>query len=122
MAADSDSKKPKTSIHRFRIGLNVLVQVVLLVIIVGLVNMLSCRKFVQWDRTPSKRFSLSQQTRQILSNLPSDLYLTVAFSRTSDVYHYTQRILQLYQKEAGGKLHVNWVDPLRDPFGFCLLP
>ena len=114
MAADSDSK-PTTSIKRFRIGLNVLVQVALLVFIVGVVNMLGCRKYVQWDYTATRRFSLDDQTRRILNNLPHDLYLTVAFSRSSDVYRYTWRMIQLYEKEARGKLKVRWVDPVRDP-------
>lgn len=114
MAADSNSK-PSTSIKRFRIGINVLVQITLLLVIVGLVNMLSCQKFAQWDYTPSKRYSLSQQTRKLLDNLSRDLYLTVAFSRTSDVFHYTQRMVSLYEQAAGGKLHVRWIDPLRDP-------
>ncbi len=116
MAADPDNTQPaKSTIKRFRIGLNVLVQVVLLLIIVGIVNMLSCRKFVQWDHTPSKRYSLSEKTKQILSNLSQDLYLTVAFSRTSDVYHYTHRMIELYQKASGDRLVVRWIDPLRDP-------
>ena len=110
-----DTSKAKHSIKRFRIGLNVLIQVILLVVIVGVINMLSCRKYVQWDYTPSKRYSLGQQTQKILSNLSEDLYLTVAFSRSSDVFHYTQRMIGLYQKEAKGKLKIRWIDPLRDP-------
>jgi hypothetical protein len=110
-----DASKPKNSIKRFRIGLNVLIQVVLLVVIVCVVNMLSCRKYAQWDFTPSKRYSLGEQTQKVLANLPQDLYLTVAFSRSSDVFYYTQRMIGLYEKEAGGKLKVRWIDPLRDP-------
>ncbi len=119
--AKKSPKHPDTSpesgpsIRRFRIGLNVIVQVVLLTVIVGMINALSCRRFVQWDHTPSKRFSLSEQTQQILGSLSEDLYLTVAFSRTSDVYHYTQRMLELYQQAAGDQLHITRLDPLRDP-------
>ncbi len=112
--ADSDSKAP-ASIKRWRIGLNVVVQVVLLMVIVGVVNMLSCQKNKQWDYTPSKRYSLGQATEQILKNLSDDLFLTVAFSRSSDTYHYTKRMLELYQGASGGRLKVRWVDPIRDP-------
>lgn len=115
MDADTDPKTTKSTIKRFRIGLNVLVQLVLLLVIVGIVNSLSCRKFTQWDQTASKRYSLSEQTHKILNNLSRDLYLTVAFSRSSDVYPYTQRMIDLYKKAAGNRLHVQWIDPLRDP-------
>ena len=112
---DSASTKPKSSIKRFRIGLNVLVQITLAVVIVSLVNWLSCQKYAQWDRSASKRYSLGPQTEQVLSNLSEDIYLTMAFGRGSDVYPYTQRIIGLYEEAANGRLKVRWVDPLRDP-------
>ena len=112
---ESTSPKPQSSIRRFRIGLNVLVQITLAVVIVALVNWLSCQKYAQWDRSASKRYSLGPQTTQVLSDLSEDLYLTMAFGRGSDVYPYTQRIIGLYEQAANGRLKVRWVDPLRDP-------
>lgn len=109
------SSKPQSSIKRFRIGINVIVQITLLFAIVALINWLSCQKHAQWDRSATKRYSLGQQTVQVLENIPDDLYLTMAFGRASDVYPYTQRIIGLYEKAAQGKLKVRWVDPLRDP-------
>ena len=117
MAADpaSPSSKPKASIKRVRIGVNVILQIALVLTIVLIVNWLSCQHHKQWDRSPSKRYSLGQQTQQVLDNLSEDLYLTVAFGRGSDVYPYTQRMIGLYEKAAKGRLKVTWVDPLRDP-------
>lgn len=107
--------KSKSSIKRIRIGLNVLMQIAFAVAIVSVVNWLSCQKYAQWDRSASKRYSLGPQTTQVLENLSEDLYLTMAFGRGSDIYPYTQRIIDLYEQEAHGRLKVRWVDPLRDP-------
>lgn len=107
--------KATTSIRRFRIGLNVAVQIVLGLFILGAVNFLSCRHYVQWDRTPTKSYTLSEQTRNILDSLTKEVELTVLFRRDADVFGYTKRVLELYKEAGKGKLHYRLVDPERDP-------
>ena len=60
------SPPPKTGISsgkRVVIGLNVIVQVLVVVIIVALVNFISFRRFVRWDISRDQKFALAPQTK-----------------------------------------------------------
>jgi|MDTC01.2.fsa_nt_gb hypothetical protein len=104
-----------SSIKRFRIGFNVILQAVLMLALVGVINMIGCKRYAQWDRTPTKQYSLSDQTVNILQALQDDVHITMAFNRESDVYNYTTRMLELFEQSSGGKLKLRRIDPARDP-------
>ena len=104
-----------SSIKRFRIGFNVILQAVLMLALVGVINMIGCKHYARWDRTPSKQYSLSEQTISILEALQEEVHVTMAFNRESDTYNYTTRMLELYEQHGGSKVNVLRIDPERDP-------
>jgi ABC-type uncharacterized transport system involved in gliding motility auxiliary subunit len=80
-------------------------------ILVGL-NYLAFRHGKRWDLTKSQRFSLSEQTRKVLTGLKEDIKLTY-FQRREQMAYGRDR-LKTY--EALSKhLKVDYVDPMVDP-------
>ena len=71
MATNSPEAKPKKapSIHRFAIGLNVLVQIVTLIFILVVINYYAFKHFKRWDFSRDQKYALSDQTKQLLVSL-----------------------------------------------------
>jgi len=80
--------KPKR-IHRFQIGLNVVVQIGLLIVLAAMINYLGFEHYRRWDFSRDQKYSLSDKTKRILDSLKGKLRITVFFSPntpiTSDV-------------------------------------
>ena len=69
-----------TSGKRFAIGVNVVIQVLIVVFIVALINFISFRRFVRWDFTRDQKFALSSQTKNLLGSLQKPVKAIVYFS------------------------------------------
>ena len=81
--APTDTARPKAvKINRIQIGLNVILQVVILTTIVLFVNYLSFRHFKRWDFSRSQKFALSPQTKTLLKNLAKPVKAIVFFKVT----------------------------------------
>jgi ABC-type uncharacterized transport system involved in gliding motility auxiliary subunit len=114
--------KPPTLRHRrLVIGANVLVQIVALLAVVVMVNWLTSRHYVRFDWTKAGYYKLAEKTKQVVAGL-KDPVDVIVFLPPDDHRDYIEKILddvrnllkefQFYGKE---KLHVEYVDPQRDP-------
>ena len=68
--------------------------VLAVVAILAVVNFMSNRYNKRWDLTESKQFSLSDQTRQILTNLKSPLKVHVFYGSQDSSQRYKDRFLE----------------------------
>jgi len=116
MATDNSPKKaPKTvKIKRFQIGLNVLMQIVIMVLLVAMLNYLAFNHYKRWDWSRSKKYALADKTKKVLASLKKPAKIIVFFSSASDIYRDLENLLKEYQYASGGKLAVEIVDPVRN--------
>jgi ABC-type uncharacterized transport system involved in gliding motility auxiliary subunit len=106
-------------IKRFQIGLNALVQSLVLLAILGMVNYLAYNHYKRWDFSRSQKFSLSSQTKKVLKNLEDTARIIVFFAADpqmpgSEVYSDLENLIKEYQYAAEGDLSVEYVDPIRN--------
>src|SRR5678815_4696842 len=67
-------------IKRFQIGLNVVVQLAIVLGLVLMVNYLAFNHFKRWDFSRSQKYLLSEQTRQLLLNLKKPVKAVIFFN------------------------------------------
>ncbi len=115
MAEKNSDPSPKVSrIHRFQIGLNVLIQIIAVVFILGGINYYAFRHYKRWDFSRNQKYALSDQTKRLLKSLDKPMKVIVFFNPVSDVYGDLQNLLKEYQYAAHNKLDVETVDPYRN--------
>jgi hypothetical protein len=106
--------KPKLiKIQRFQIGLNVLIQLVVLAGIVAMANYLSFRHFKRWDYSRDQKYALSSQTKSLLASLKKPVKAVVFFSGGSEIAPDVNALLREYEFASGGKFNTEIVDPFR---------
>lgn len=115
---DSDTTPEQTKakpqkIHRLRIGVNVLVQVTLLLFLALMVNYLGFEHYRRWDLSRDQKFALSDKTKRFLESMPGKARITVLFLSTSPISSDVQGMLTEFQYAAKGKLDIEHVDPER---------
>lgn len=106
-----------TSGKRFAIGVNVVIQVLIVVFIVALINFISFRRFVRWDFTRDQKFALSSQTKNLLGSLQKPVKAIVYFSgggAAGQVAPDVMALLKEYEYASKRKLSVETVDPYRN--------
>lgn len=117
MKETTEEKKPAKTvrIHRFQIGLNVLVQIVIAIGIVGMINYLAFQHFKRWDFSSNKKFTLAEQTKRVIKSLDHPVRFIVFFSSASDLAEDVRSLLMEY-KNASKKadVDVEFVDMYRD--------
>jgi ABC-2 type transport system permease protein len=106
-------EKPK-KIHRFQIGLNVIMQVTLLIILAAMVNYLGFEHYRRWDFSRDQKYSLSDKTKRMLDSLKGKLRITVFFAPNTPITNDVQSLLTEYQYAAKGKIDVEHIDPERN--------
>jgi gliding motility-associatede transport system auxiliary component len=115
MAADElPSAKPR-KIHRVRIGLNVLVQIAILLVLAIMVNYLGFEHYRRWDLSRDKKYTLSDKTKRFLQSMPGKARITVFFLSNNPIATDVQGLLTEYQYAAKGKLDVENIEPERSP-------
>jgi ABC-type uncharacterized transport system involved in gliding motility auxiliary subunit len=100
-ARGENSGKPKR-IHRVQIGLNVIVQVVLLLLLATMVNYLGFEHYKRWDFSREHKYAISDKTKRVLQSLKSKLRITVFFSPNTPISADVQNLLTEYQYAAKG--------------------
>src|SRR4051794_31068480 len=76
-----DLSAPKVvRINRWEIGINVVIQSILVIFIVAVINFAAFYYFKVWDVSRDKKRELSDKTLQVLKTLPPDLKVYVLFS------------------------------------------
>src|SRR6266571_4825742 len=106
------AEKPK-KIHRFQIGLNVVVQIGLLIFLALMVNYLGFEHYRRWDFSREQKYALSDKTKRMLDLLKGKVRITVFFSPNTPITNDVQSLLTEYQYTAKGKVDVEHVDPER---------
>jgi len=122
--AEEIESKPATEHHegmssgkRLAIGVNVVVQVLIVAFIVALVNFISFRRFVRWDFTRDQKYALSSQTKNLLGSLQKPVKAIVYFSGSGaagQVAPDVMALLKEYEYASKRKLSVETVDPYRN--------
>jgi hypothetical protein len=113
MESIAAAEKPR-KIRRLQIGLNVIVQVVLLLVIAAMVNSIAFKHYRRWDFSRDKKYALSDKTKRVLDSLKSKLRITVFFSPNTPITNDVQSLLTEYQYAAHGKIDIEHIDPERN--------
>jgi hypothetical protein len=113
MAADETPSPKPQKIHRVRIGVNVLVQVALLLFLAVMVNYLGFEHYRRWDLSRDKKYALSDKTKRFLETIQGKVRATVFFSPNNPIREDVKALLTEYQYAAKGKIDVEHIDPER---------
>ena len=105
--------KPK-KIHRFQIGLNVIVQVAIIIVLAAMVNYLGFEHYRRWDLSRDKKYQLSDKTKHFLEGIKGKARITVFFGSQNPLTGDVQNLLTEYQYASRGKIDVEYVDPERN--------
>src|SRR6266481_4312397 len=112
-----ESKEPLTrrrmKIGRIRIGLNVVVQIVLILFLAAMVNSLAFKHYKRWDFSRDQKYALSDKTKRFLDTLKGKMRITVFFSPGTPITTDVQNLLTEYQYAGKGKIDVEQIDPER---------
>ncbi|HEY4272622.1 MAG TPA: GldG family protein [Candidatus Udaeobacter sp.] len=114
----AEKTKPRTrrrmKIGRIRIGLNVLVQLVLILFLAAMVNSLAFKHYRRWDFSRDQKYALSDKTKRFLQTLKGKMRITVFFSPNTPITADVQNLLTEYQYAGKGKIDLEQIDPERN--------
>lgn len=101
--------------ERTQSGTNLLIQVGLAVTIVGAVNYLGTRNHKRWDLTENKQFSLSEQTRKIVKELPGKVSVTMFVNPGDRSNQQNKELWQEYSYVKSENVSFRAIDADRNP-------
>lgn len=111
----ADVKPPRvTKIGRLQIGLNVLIQVLLILFLAAMVNALAFRHYKRWDNSRDQKYALSDKTKRFLDSIKGKVRVTVFFAPNTPISGDVQSLLTEYQYAGKGKIDVENIDPERN--------
>src|SRR5438270_5879368 len=113
MAETATPAKSKGT-RRFQIGLNVLIQLVLVFFLVSAVNWIGFRHYKRWDFSRDQKYALSDKTKRFLKTIKGKARITVFFSPNTPISADVQNLLTEYQYAAKGKIDIENIDPQRN--------
>ena len=113
MAETATKPKPR-KIQRLQIGVNLLIQLVLIFFLVSAVNWLGFRHYKRWDMSRDQKYALSDKTKRFLNTIKSKARITVFFSPNTPISGDVANLLTEYQYAAKGKIDVENIDPQRN--------
>src|SRR6266567_1222402 len=115
MAEESEQPRVRArKIGRVRIGLNVVVQIVLVLFLAAMVNSYAFKHYVRWDFSRDQKYALSDKTKRFLDSLKGKMRITVFFSPSTPISADLQNLLTEYQYAGKGKIDVEQIDPERN--------
>ena len=113
-----ESKQPRMrrrmKIGRVRIGLNVVVQIVLILFLAAMVNSFAFKHYARWDFSRDQKYGLSDKTKRFLDTLKGKMRITVFFAPSTPITADVQNLLTEYQYAGKGKIDVEQIDPERN--------
>src|SRR5881392_2600428 len=104
----------RTKIGRVRIGLNVVVQIILILFLAAMVNSLAFKHYKRWDFSRDQKYGLSDKTKRFLDTIKGKMRITVFFSPNTPITADVQNLLTEYQYAGKGKIDIEHVDPERN--------
>jgi hypothetical protein len=113
MAETATKPKPR-KIQRLQIGVNLLIQLVLIFFLVSAVNWLGFRHYKRWDISRDQKYALSDKTKRFLSTIKGKVRITVFFSPNTPISGDVANLLTEYQYAAKGKIDIENIDPQRN--------
>src|SRR5713101_5103926 len=105
--------KPKR-IQRLQIGLNLVVQLILIFFLVSAVNWIGFRHYKRWDVSREQKYALSDKTKRFLNTIKGKVRITVFFSPNTPISGDVSSLLTEYQYAAKGKIDIENIDPQRN--------
>lgn len=101
-------------ISRFKIGLSVLIQLLVVGALVLMANYLSFRHFKRWDLSRDQKYALSPQTKSLLASLKKPVRAVIFFSSAAEVAPDVGALLREYEFASDKKFSVEHVEPYRN--------
>ena len=114
MASDSNTPAKVIKIQRFQIGLNVVIQILVVCALMVMLNYLSFRHFNRWDLSRDQKYSLSTQTRSLLGSLEKPVRAVIFFSSAAEVAPDVSALVREYEFASKGKFNTEIVDPYKN--------
>src|SRR5437867_439898 len=114
MADKSKRSRRPEGIRRFRIGFNVLAQILLVLFLIAMVNSLAFRHYKRWDFSRDQKYALSDKTKRFLNTLKGRMRITVFFAPNTPITADVQNLLTEYQYAGKGKIDIEHIDPERN--------
>jgi ABC-type uncharacterized transport system len=112
-----DKQQPK-KIRRLQIGVNVVIQVALVLFIAVIVNSIGIKHYKRWDLSRDQKYALSDKTKRFLGTMKGKMRVTVLFLQDSGVASAiasdVQSLLTEYQYAAKGKIDIENIDLARN--------
>lgn len=102
---------PKLRVGRLEIGINIFIQLVVMLAMLVMINYVSNKYYKRWNWARNQQMELSDMTRSLLANLPKPMQAIVFFSQPGEAEQDARTMLREYEFAAGGKLTVEDVNP-----------
>jgi hypothetical protein len=114
MADEKPLPEKPQKIHRVRIGVNVIVQVALLLFLAIAANYLGFEHYRRWDLSRDQKYALSDKTKRFLETIKGKVRITVFFAANNPISQDVQSLLTEYQYAAKEKIDIEQIDPDRN--------
>lgn len=121
------NKKPGNYIDKFKKGLkhvfgmrqtkygtNTAVAILALLGILILANFIAKKENIRWDLTKSKKYTLSDQTKNVLDRLDQDIKVTLFYQTDNPEKANAENLLNEY-KEINNRIQAEFIDPDKNP-------
>lgn len=113
-AQPTNAPRSAKKIRRVQIGVNVLVQVALILFLAAMVNYLGFEHYKRWDLSRDKKYELSDKSQRFLDSIKGKVRMTVFFGANNPIATDVQNLLTQYQYASKGKIDVEHIDPERN--------
>ena len=114
MADEGAQPQKPQKIHRLRIGVNLIVQIAIILFLAICANYLGFEHYKRWDLTRDQKYALSDKTKRFLETIKGKIRVTVFFAANNPIGQDVQGLLTEYQYAAKGKIDIENVDPDRN--------
>ena len=111
---DAATATKRKGIQRLQIGLNLLLQLILIVFLICAVNWIGFRHYKRWDLSREQKYALSDKTKRFLNTIKGKMRITVFFSPNTPISGDVASLLTEYQYAAKGKIDIENIDPQRN--------
>ena len=112
--ADATTKPKPKRIQRLQIGLNLLIQLILIFFLLTAINWIGFRHYKRWDVSRDQKYALSDKTKRFLDTIKGKMRVTVFFSPNTPISGDVANLLTEYQYSAKGKIDIENIDPQRN--------
>ena len=113
MSADQKSRPSFSSANRWRIGTDMVLRTLLVVVVIGMANYLGTQFFHRFYLSSKTQMALSTRTLSVLHSVTNHVDVTLYYDRKADFYPDVAALLAEY-RAANRNISVQTVDYVRD--------